>query len=801
MAIQVSRNETGNCILFSNSSNPVYWNNCLRAELDSVNNDLINIINEPRTESSGVISYEFFNIPYTEFTNNFGEGFSTSQLALDYINATASVSSNVTTIWFDTDTTVDFTLDSTQTTILASNGDTFPINSITAVQCFRGNVRIVSSRGAKVFYTNMYEVGISINGVSVSSVQTEALAELNALFTSSASGTQPPNPVVENTESSATVNLLGQAVVDGSSIDFNAVTGMSGVYTSETIQIAHESFKVTGLNTSGYVAMGLTQKSPSEINDLLATGTYQDIIELGAVYSGSRVQTSTLWTTSYGGYDNTMHSVLGESELNVVIDDEGKFRIQDSNGINSVRSYDALPENNYRFVILSTDVAAGFDSDIKIIQRTDITAPVLRNYFIESPDTEFHYPLFKTQEEANYQDTLNGGSGTSVLRTYVDEPTSTNWYSPSTRYTLSGSAAPSGNFARIATEDDGNYIPFAEDSSIDAVEGTAINYTLVVTGHETSASASGVPSGLIYNTTNHTLQGTAPTAGTYNITITLANGFGSRIVTLTVNAISSVSFNSTKCLDITGSYNHGSVMTGTDVNHPLYAKDGDVTLGFWMKSKVSTISSTKYLLRSYSSNDVAFDLQFNSSERLKVEVERSGYAYLEFPVADYLDNEWHFFVVTFEAPATNESGVGYISSGVTNWVTDNLKLYVDGVAVAHYNGYGSGTYTVDNDAYVWGTSSVNELHFFNLASGYSYAPVDMQYDDIFFYSKVLTPAEITTAYNSGTPYNMELIQDSDLYWYWQMGDNTSSLFPNIVDSKGHQDFVLESFSSTQLINR
>lgn len=800
MAIQVTRNETGNCVLFSNSTNPVYWNNCLRAEVDVNNTDLINIANEPRTESSGRVYYEFFNIHYTEFTNNFGGGFASATEAVVYINSQASVSSNITTIWFDADTTVDFTLDATETTILASNGDTFPVNSITAVQCFRGNVSIVSSRGAKVFYTNMYESGISINGVGVSLVQTEAIAQLNSFFAVAATGTNRPNSEADTADTTATINLIGGATAEGGVVSFTEAMG--GFYTTDTVNISHEKFSISGINNLGDLSIGLTTKTPAEIATALSTATqYSDIIDLGSTYSVNRTQVNVIWDTQFGGYDGMMHAVLGEGSLDVVIDDEGKFRIQDTNGINSLRGYDPIPEDNYRLVVLSNDSLTKLSDNVVVTQRTDDTAPALRRYYIESPNTEFHYPLFKTQAEANYQDELNGGTGTSTIKTYIDEPTNTNWYAPATDFNTSESSAPAGNYGVIATEDDGNYIPFATSTTIDAVEGTAINYTLPVTGGVTASSVSGVPTGLVYNTNNHTIQGTAPTTGTYNITITLANGFGSRVVTLTINAISSVSFDSTKALSITGSYNHGSVMTGTDTAHPLYAKDGDITFGFWMKSTNSTISSTQFLTRAYSSNDVAFDLQFNTSERLKVEVERNGYAYLEFPIADFLDDEWHLFTVTFEAPATNQSQVGYISSGTSNWVTTNLKLYVDGTAVSHYNGYGSGTYTVDNDAYVWGTGSNNEIHFFNLASGYGYAPVGMQFDDIFMYNSLLTEAEITTAYNSGTPYNMDSIQSSNLYWYWQMGDNSDSLFPNIVDSKGHQDFVLESMNSTQLINR
>ena len=40
-------------------------------------------------------------------------------------------------------------------------------------------------------------------------------------------------------------------------------------------------------------------------------------------------------------------------------------------------------------------------------------------YYIESPDGEFYYPLFATEAEANYIDSVEGGSGTSHTHTYA----------------------------------------------------------------------------------------------------------------------------------------------------------------------------------------------------------------------------------------------------------------------------------------------------------------------------------------------------------------------------------------------
>ena len=60
----------------------------------------------------------------------------------------------------------------------------------------------------------------------------------------------------------------------------------------------------------------------------------------------------------------------------------------------------------------------------KIHELEDL-APTMTFRYIESPDGVYHYPLFDTEEEANYYDLQEGGTGTSHTHTYADDPTNT----------------------------------------------------------------------------------------------------------------------------------------------------------------------------------------------------------------------------------------------------------------------------------------------------------------------------------------------------------------------------------------
>ena len=91
MAIRIERNEQGNCINFHGSSNPTYWNACLSGEVDASQTDSVNVVNDIITAQTGVKEYEFFQIPFSEFVDADGNGFTDATEAANYITANANV--------------------------------------------------------------------------------------------------------------------------------------------------------------------------------------------------------------------------------------------------------------------------------------------------------------------------------------------------------------------------------------------------------------------------------------------------------------------------------------------------------------------------------------------------------------------------------------------------------------------------------------------------------------------------------------------------------------------------------------
>ena len=93
MAIQIERNENGNCVNFKGATLPVYWNNCLTAV--AVGTDRINIENDIRSAGAGQTYYEYFNVKIEDFCDNTGAAFTSASSAASYINGVVKATSSV----------------------------------------------------------------------------------------------------------------------------------------------------------------------------------------------------------------------------------------------------------------------------------------------------------------------------------------------------------------------------------------------------------------------------------------------------------------------------------------------------------------------------------------------------------------------------------------------------------------------------------------------------------------------------------------------------------------------------------
>ncbi len=113
------------------------------------------------------------------------------------------------------------------------------------------------------------------------------------------------------------------------------------------------------------------------------------------------------------------------------IDSNGYISIEslqdDSTWVVHVRTSYPVPEGSeFRLGIKAYYPSARVYTEPKV-HLLEPAAPAMYFRWIESPDGNYEYPLFASEAEAEYYDTIKGGSGTAHTHVYPDDPTSTTW--------------------------------------------------------------------------------------------------------------------------------------------------------------------------------------------------------------------------------------------------------------------------------------------------------------------------------------------------------------------------------------
>ena len=271
MTIRIRRNEAGNCINFEGSSNPTHWNACLSGQVDPNDGNLINVINDIITARTGVIQYEFFNIPFTEFEDRDGNTFTTAQDVADYITANANVlglsGDGIDLIG----ETVCFHLDPTSTSIVLNTGHHYGVNTIKAVE-ENGTISIVSIDAANNIkhFVNLEVGNACIDGGIVAGGISDVVNTLNEFFTVGAFESvvisDPFSTLVANVNGeNAGYTLEGATVIDpaGDDLATNSASGnYAGILSVATINKAGEYFTFD-IRGEGQIGFGLVHTQES----------------------------------------------------------------------------------------------------------------------------------------------------------------------------------------------------------------------------------------------------------------------------------------------------------------------------------------------------------------------------------------------------------------------------------------------------------------------------------------------------------------------------------------------------------
>jgi len=637
MAIRITRNEAGNCITFVGSSNPVYWNACLSAQINESDSNLVDIINDIRSANEETIQYEFYAVDHVGFSDKDGNSFNSPQDMVDYVNANANVTGVSDTGSDLTDVSVNFRLDDTSTSIIMDNGASFGVNTIKAVADIDGTIHIHaigagSPEGAEdanelKHFEKLVHTNVSVNGNAVAGGLQDVVNTLNELFTVGAFESvvisDPYSTMIADVDGVDAAGALAGNAVNPSNSDIAAGSSAhyneSGWLSSDTIDQAGEYFTFD-IRVEGIIGMGLVVNDAADIN---GNTTYGDPtrfcdgttslghygLQFGHFFHPSPNGPWSNYGANIGyvmgvGWSNATHKFSGSPEgadwlagnpvkMRTGIDEMGFISIDYYDASESVwitcarTNYPTVSGVAYKLGIKLCDSNARLASLPKIHLLEDL-APTMNFRFIESPDGNYDHPVFATEEEANYYDLQNGGTGTSTTDTYDDDPTYTTWYIPTNGFNDDQTVAPTGgtfmgnaiNWTEITSLTDADLTPSAF-SGLDYSyeEGTAVNFQLLPAGATWTQSVSISPttSGMVYNSATGYLQGTLTDVGadtTYTVSVTRANSYGSTVGTFEVVAtnVAPVQTNNTpwtKALDFSGSNEYAKLVGTHQLNSPL----------------------------------------------------------------------------------------------------------------------------------------------------------------------------------------------------------------------------------------
>lgn len=519
MAIQILRNEAGNCINFVGSTQPAYWNGCLSAQVNEEDSSRIDVINDIRTTDPENPVFEFYAVPYTEFRDAENNSFATAQEAADYITANGNVVGGQTgAIQADENTTLDFQRDATNTTILSDDGRNAPVNAIKASLGPNDLIQIAENalgEDSTILYQGLYPENITIAGSGIGTNAAAVVNTLNALFTVQPLGsggdtglpTYPTSDAVSvTTTKQEGVDPVGDAIystgADTSSGHGARVWTTGSDYIDElgeyfTVRVQNHGRFIIGvydLDDATQVA-ALSNDTGNGHSGIMwgnAFYDYGDYIAPWTMYgANSSYQIGPGWSGSNQTtfrYNSALQEDLVDGTgilLKVGFTSEGRLAVsyydigRSNDWIETSRTGYVVPQGRYGLVVKFWDGTVALQEEPKIYKLEE-TAPSLTWRYIESPDGAFYYPLFATREEADYvsqnANALFGGSYVddvdlnedgyySHAHIFPDDPTNTTWYMPDNYAFHNQSAAPSVTtqtpYAGIPTEADNLHAPSA----------------------------------------------------------------------------------------------------------------------------------------------------------------------------------------------------------------------------------------------------------------------------------------------------------------------------------------------------
>ena len=324
--------------------------------------------------------------------------------------------------------------------------------------------------------------------------------------------------------------------------------------------------------------------------------------------------------------------------------------------------------------------------------------------------------------------------------------------------------------------------------TIGSVQGSVINYELTSSygvGYEWDLSnVSGVTT--VEGNPRKLIGGSGMASGTYNIPVKAINynGEDSETIVLTV---SNPPFSNTKSVQFNNQDYLGANASLLDstlgrVGNGSGSSDA-WTIGFWLKP---TNSVSGRVLFYYGSNDTTnggyIELRLTSSNKVRLQYGSDNNNIKILAPTAVSTNTWQYVTVTYDGGTTGAS-----SGGISDYYS-RFSIYIDGVNQATND---------SNSNYGWsGAISGQNLRVGKLVSGNTLNGEKI--DELAIWNSDQS-ANMSTIYNSGTPFDLSTLGTEPKHW-WRMGDGDT--YPNLQDSgtEANCTFVMYNMTSADIVN-
>lgn len=324
--------------------------------------------------------------------------------------------------------------------------------------------------------------------------------------------------------------------------------------------------------------------------------------------------------------------------------------------------------------------------------------------------------------------------------------------------------------------------------TISLVEGESINYELTAT-HGVSyewdlSNVSGVNT--VQENPRKIIGGSSLSVGTYNIPVKAINynGEDSETIVLTV---STPPFANTKSVqfdnqDYAGA--NAALLDSTLGRASNGSGSGDAwTISFFIKP---TNSNNGRVVFYYGSNDTTnggyVELRITNTNKLRLNY-GSNNNHVRLQTSSALTaNVWQHVIVTYDGGTT---GAG--SGSLSNYY-GRFEIFVDSVSQTTSNSHSNYGYT--------GSISGQNLRLGKLVSGNTLTGEKI--DEFAIWNSDET-FNVSSIYNSGTPFDLSELTNPPLHW-WRMGDGDT--YPTLQDSgsAANCDFVMYNMTAANIVS-